>query len=1292
MTTTIDDLRSYLDQISIRDAHRLSRALDVIVTHQQKKLPVDKHISRFENDLAQALDQQTKKAAAFPVVSFPDALPVSQKRDDIAALIQAHQVVVIAGETGSGKTTQIPKILLSIGRGLKGRIAHTQPRRIAARTVASRIADELAVPLGSVVGYQVRFHDQSDSNTYIKLMTDGVLLAEIQHDPLLLAYDTIIVDEAHERSLNIDFLLGYLKQLLSKRADLKLIVTSATIDVSRFSEHFNRAPVVEVSGRTFPVATLYRPWHDADEDLTTAVVNAVDEIISHYPPGDILIFMSGEREIREVSHELKKAEFPHLEILPLYARLSIAEQNRIFNGHKGRRVILATNVAETSITVPGIKYVIDPGYARISRYSFRTKVQRLPVEAISQASANQRKGRCGRTSDGVCFRLYAEEDFNQRPEFTDPEILRTNLAAVILQMLHMRLGDVRHFPFLDKPDNRLISDGFKLLEEVRAVAANGKVTASGRQLSQLPIDPRLGAVILAAQKLGCLHEALIIVAALSIQDPRERPADKKQAADEKHRRFWDEHSDFTAYLNLWNYYEEQRQALSQNQLRKLCQKEYINFLRMREWRDLHHQLKLASKKLGFKENVGAVNYESLHKAIICGYLTHIGLRDKEQSGRDYEGTRQKRFMVFPGSSQAKKKHQWLVAAEFIETSQLYAHCVAKIEPEWVLEYGEHLIKRHYFEPHYDVKAGQVRAFVRTSLFGLVLQEKKRVAYGHIDEKQASEVFIREALVEGKYRGKGEFFQHNQALIAEVHELEAKSRRRDILVDDQQIFDFYQQRVPENISNLKGFEYWRQQAERDKPDVLYLDKSLLMLHSAAAISEQQYPKYIQAGDYTLEVHYQFEPGHAHDGVNVKVPVEILHAINDLVLEWTVPGVRRDKCIALVKALPKSIRKHFVPVPQYVDRALSRLKPGKQKLSHALGEALSCLGQVKIEADMWDESQLDDFYQVNIQVVDDKGSVIDQSRDIQQLRQKYRARVQKTLASVGDGIEKTGLTQWSFGELEATISLDKGSVKIKAYPALISGTDSVDLKILDNPDEAYYKTRQALLRLASIECAQTVKYLKKQLLKGKDLGLTLVNIGARAAVVDDIILASIDDAIFTDHEMPRNEATFQALLSQGKSRIVACAETYEALLSQSLNLAVGIKKQIKSSKNPLAIALAANDIQQQLDNLFYPHFLVETPLEHIQQYPRFLEAIVLRLDKVPQNPSRDGLWSKSLREFWQWHTDRLAKEGTWSYRLNPEWQSYRWMLEELRVSLFAQTLKTRMPVSEKRVKKQWENSLR
>ncbi len=1298
MPATAQALDAALQTVLLKDAAELSKLWHAIRQREAREEPSDRLLSRFLQRLQRSQAAVLQKQQKLPQVTYPEDLPISGKREEIAELIQAHQVVILAGETGSGKTTQLPKICLEMGRGVRGVIGHTQPRRIAAVTVASRIAEELGEPIGQSVGYQVRFSDQTVADTAIKLMTDGILLAEIQSDPLLLRYDTIIIDEAHERSLNIDFLLGYLKRILPKRADLKVIITSATIDLEKFSRHFGDAPVIEVSGRTYPVEINYRPRSDEQDDQAEAIISAIEEILTlpRSSTGDILVFLSGERDIRETAQAIRKAQFPHLEVLPLYARLSLAEQRRVFQNHIGRRVVLATNVAETSITVPGIGYVIDPGYARISRYSARTQVQRLPIEPISQASANQRAGRCGRVSNGVCFRLYDEKDFDNRPAFTDAEILRTNLASVILQMLHIGIGDIRKFPFVDPPDAPLIRDGYKLLEELQAVDARGLLTPLGRKLAALPIDPRLARMTLEAERQGALSEVLIIVSALTIQDPRERPADKQQAADEKHRRFWHEQSDFFGFLNLWQYVEEQRQALSQSQWRRQCQKEFLNFLRLREWRDLHHQMRLAIRNLGFKENAQPAAPDAVHKALLAGLLGNIGSKSDDASEYDYLGARNRKFSIFPGSSQFKKRPQWVMAAEMLETSKLYAHNVARIEPEWLLPLAEHLIKHHYYEPHYNSKTGQVLCYDRLTLFGLVIADKKQVNYNKIDPADARLVFIRSALVEGRYlkakqRNLGQFFAHNQAQVAEVEKLEAKSRRRDILVEDEVFYNFYNERIPAEVNNLAGFEHWRKKAEASDPDLLKIPRALLMQHAAREITEVQFPDSLRLDGLELPLFYHFEPGHADDGVSLGVPASILHSVPSARLDWLVPGLLRDKCIALIKALPKQWRKKFVPVPHYVDQLLPRLKPCNRPLTQVLAEELGRLVGETLPDDLWRDVVLDEFYRMNIQVLDDRQRVIDRSRDLKHLQALYREHVQSGLQSAGAEIERKNLTGWDFGTLESSVTLRKAGINVKAFPALVKEPNGVALRVLDNPLDAAYVSRRGVVGLIARDLKETVNYLLQKLLKNKDIGLAVVNLGPRREVAEDLIFAAIHAACIADAELPKDKTAFDQAVQRGRADVAARAEELEALLLGLLNRLVIIKKAIKVSKNPLAIAGAVADINLQLEHLIYPGFLFETPAEWLWQLPRYLDAVQIRLEKAPQNLQKDKLMTYTLQDLWQKHADRLAGEGKASYADNAAWQQYRWMLEELRVSLFAQTLKTRVPVSEKRLAKVWQDSL-
>lgn len=1313
MTVEWSNIKQQIDNAMTRDQHRLRRRLQEIEKLARMGKDYLPQLQKWEQQLLASLTlvKQRQLSAAIPIV-FPD-LPVSEKREEIAELISRNQVVVLAGETGSGKTTQIPKICLALGRGALGMIGHTQPRRIAAHTVASRIAEELQSNLGDKVGYQVRFSDQSNEQTLIKVMTDGILLAEIQHDRFLSRYDTLIIDEAHERSLNIDFLLGYLKQLLPRRPDLKVIITSATIDVQRFAQHFDNAPVIEVSGRTYPVDVWYRPPLDAanddsdsndrDDDQYQSIVDAIHEIDlyekgKHQRGGDILVFMSGERDIREAANAIRKAQFPHLEVIPFYARLSLAEQQKVFAPHHGRRIVLATNVAETSITVPGIRYVIDPGFARISRYSYRTKVQRLPIEPISRASANQRKGRCGRVSEGICIRLYSEEDFNARPEFTDAEILRTNLAAVILQMLQLRMGDIHDFPFIDSPDHRLISDGFKLLEELQAVDSKNQLTPIGQKLTQLPVDPRFARMLIAAQEYHCVREVLIIISALSVQDPRERPVEKQQAADQYHRRFWTENSDFMAYVNLWDYFENLRQTLTQNQLRKQCKKEFLSYLRLREWRDIHHQLRLTFKNLQLKENTEAANYDAIHWALLTGLLGNLGFNAEE---REYLGARNRKFSIFPGSSLVKKTPKWIMAAELLETSKLYAHTVAKIEPEWALRAAEHLVKRQYFEPHYDSRSGQVMAYEKVSLYGLVLIEKKSVSYSRVDAAQCREVFIRAALVEGQYskypkrkqaqrvKPHTDFFTHQQALLKELDDLESKARRRDILADEQVLFDFYDERIPHHVINLAGFEAWRKKAEQDNPQLLYIERERLMRHGAGDVTEAQFPNELEWRGMVFPLTYHFEPGHKDDGVSIHVPVSLLHQVPESRLDWLVPGMLRDKCINLIKSLPKNLRKHFVPVPDVVDKALAAMAPDNKPLIDALTLQLKRQSSVDIPGDAWQSAGLDNFYRFNIKMMDDRGQCIASDRDLTVLRERYRAQVQQNIQSAATNIERDNIMSWDFDDLPRSVQLQRAGISIRAYPALVDKQTRVALQVLDNPQRAQHLTQRGIARLYLLESTPAVKYLQKELLKGQELALSVAGVGNREQVVDDILMATFCQLCVPDQSvLPRNRQEFDQRIHAVRDRLVVHAQEIASTLVASLVLLVDVRKQLKQQKNALALAFTLTDIQQQLQQLFFPGLVYNTPPEWLLQYPRYLRAIGARLEKALLNPQKDRLAIAEIQPAWQRLTDYLAKEGDYHLAQNPLLQTYRWWIEELRVSLFAQTLKTQVPISTKRLDKQWQ----
>jgi len=1294
--TGVDEktLRKAIRGCMSRDRFRFSRQLKNIEQRRRKGKLVDRDLQRLETKVLASAALVEARSQLLSPLSFPEALPVSARREEIRDAIAANQLVIIAGETGSGKTTQLPKICLEMGRGIQGLIGHTQPRRIAARTVAQRIAEEVNTPLGELVGYQVRFQDHSNDNTLVKLMTDGILLAEIQHDRLLNRYDTLIIDEAHERSLNIDFLLGYLKQLLPKRPDLKVIITSATIDVERFSKHFNDAPVIEVSGRTWPVEINYRPLQE-DEELASGIANTLEELLRLPQRGDVLVFLSGEREIREAAKEIRQRDFPHLDVLPLYARLSLAEQTKVFKAHRGTRVVLATNVAETSLTVPGIRYVIDSGYARISRYSYRTKVQRLPIEAVSQASANQRSGRCGRVSEGVCVRLYSEQDYLQRPEFTDPEIVRTNLAAVILQMMRLGIGSVRDFPFIEPPDSRLINDGFLLLKELDAVDGQERLTSTGKPLSQFPVDPRMGRMLLAGAEQGSLREVLIIVAMLSIQDPRERPADKRQAADEKHRQWLDKDSDFISILNLWQHFEEQRQALTRNQFAKYCKKSFVSYLRMVEWRDLHHQLHTSCRDLGLEYKKQAADTDSIHKALLTGLLSHIGFRHES---REYLGTRNRKFHVFPGSGLAKKPPKWVMAIELLETTRLFAHHCASFNEEWLPQLAAHLVKKSHSEAHYHAARGQVMAYEKQSLYGLTIVERQKVEFGKIDAKQARQVFIQSALVEGLYgnsrsggrRGssnkKVAFFAHNTAILSDLHELEDRLRRRDILADESALQAFYDELLPAEVVGLASFERWRKGVEQSEPQLLYVNRELLTQNQPLESEEAQFPKSLSWAGHDYQLHYLFEPGNEQDGVSVDLSIEHLNQVPRYRFDWLVPGLLREKCIALMKGLPKQWRKHFVPVPSFVDKVLPLLTADNRPLHEGLAKQLKRLSGVDVPSDCWAPEKLEAYYRMNFRLFDEQGKLLESVRDLELLKSQYRDRVQATIRQ-GDssaGLEKLGLTQWDFGELPELSVIKKDKHEIRAYPALNDDSDSVSLRMYDTPELAKNKTRAALVRLAILENVSSAKYLRKSLFKGQDLQLKAARLPDRKTLCEDIIFAAFRIACFEGQAIPRDQPSFAACIKQGKPNIVTIANELESLLlKQAVNLKAlyGLIGE-HGSRFPEVV----QDVQAQLAALYAPDFVLHTSMRWLRQFPRYTQAALIRMEKRLGEGAKDSGLMAEMAGFWQqWQTLQSDAEE-YSESILDELEAFRYMIEEYRVSCFAQQLKTIAPVSAKRLQKQ------
>ncbi|MFC6668886.1 ATP-dependent RNA helicase HrpA [Marinobacterium aestuariivivens] len=1293
MTIDIQTLRLQLERSQCSDRTALERRLQKLEKRLQQRLPADRMAGQFEAALEASIARVEARAGRLGRIDYP-SLPVSQRRDEIARLIADNQVVVVAGETGSGKTTQLPKICLELGFGCRGLIGHTQPRRLAARTVANRIAEELHSPLGDKVGYQVRFTEQVSEQSLIKLMTDGILLAETQRDPLLERYEVIIIDEAHERSLNIDFLLGYLKRILPRRPDLKLIITSATIDLERFSRHFDGAPIIEVSGRTYPVEVLYRPLTDRGEeqqdiDQQQAILEAVEEIVllerqQKKAPGDMLVFLSGEREIRETAETLRRAQLRDTEVMPLYARLSLAEQNRVFQGERGpgRRIVLATNVAETSVTVPGIRYVIDPGQARISRYSYRAKVQRLPIEPISQASANQRAGRCGRVAEGVCIRLYAREDFDARPRFTDAEIRRTNLAAVILQMLSLRLGDIAEFPFIDPPDSRFINDGYKLLEELGAVDEARGITPQGRQLAKLPVDPRIGRMVLEGARQEALREVLVVASALSCQDPRERPLEKQQAADEKHRLYADEESDFVTMLNLWNLYEEQRQALSQNQLRKYCQKHFLSFMRMREWRDVHRQLHIIARELELRENREPAAADALHKSLLAGLLSQIGMR---QENKEYLGARNRRFHLFPASTLFRKPPKWVMSAELVETSKLYARMNAAIKPEWVEPLARHLVKRTYLEPHWEKKRAQVVASEQVTLYGLIIVPRRKVHYGKIDPVVSHEIFIRSALVEGEYETRAGFFHHNRQLLAGVEELEAKSRRRDLLVDEDTLFDFYADRLAENggqdLVNGAGFERWRKQVELGDPQILFLTEKDVLQRSAGHVTAKAYPERIRLEGVELPLSYHFEPGSSLDGVTLDLPLAMLNGLSTTRLDWLVPGMLEDKCVAILKGLPKQLRKHFVPIPDYVRAFVERVVFADGDLYEALSLHLRRMNGVLVEPAELRKVPLEDHYRMNLRLLDENGRSLASERDPQVLIKRFGKAAEQALRSgPGDQWGRGGIQSWDFDALPESVELRQaGGIRLEAYPALRDCGESVELHVCASRDQAHFESRQGIARLAMLELAAVIRQLKRDLPHLSESLLYTGTLFDKNGLVDAILMQALMQLLDLDASLPRTESDYRERLERARGDLWDRARAMAIFVRDCHQACHRIRKQL-GGKIPLQAATVLNDIKSQLSALITAGYLVETPWAHLQHYPRYLEAIERRLEKYQRDLNRERLLSDQLQQLWsryraQWERNR--SQGVFDVRL----EAFRWMLEEYRVSLFAQQLGTRMPVSEK-----------
>lgn len=1283
---------SQLDVCNQQEAARIIRRVG-----RTKGKPGQKDLEHMASWLEQGLEKVRQRQALHRPASFPPGLPVSDRVDDISEAIRNHQVVIIAGETGSGKTTQIPKICLNHGRGVRGLIGHTQPRRIAARSVAARIAEELGEQVGQQIGYQVRFTDNTSDASRVKVMTDGILLAEIQHDRFLDRYDTLIIDEAHERSLNIDFLLGYLKQLLPKRPDLKVIITSATIEVDRFSEFFDQAPVIEVSGRTFPVDVRYRPLtgdeDDRDQGWTDGVLSAIEEIEQHerkekQPPGDVLVFLPGEREIRALSKVLRHAELRHTEVLPLYSRLSNQEQNRVFQAHKGRRLVLSTNVAETSLTVPGIRYVIDTGVARISRYSVRSKIQRLPIEPISQASANQRAGRCGRVAPGICFRLYDETDFLNRPEYTDPEILRTNLASVILQMATSGLGDIQNFPFLEAPDRRQVNDGYKLLEELSAVDDKRRVSRLGRTMARLPLDPRLARMLVTAAEQGSLSEVLIVIAGLSVQDPRERPQDKQQAADQAHAPFNDKESDFATLLNIWNWFEEQRQEQSQNQLKRLCQKTFLSWMRMREWRDIHRQLTLICREQKLALNKQPASYESMHKAILAGLLGHVAVKVEK---REYLATRNRKVMIFPGSKVAKSGPKWIVAAEIVETSKVFARMVAAIQPEWVEPLAGHVVKHHFFEPHWEQKRAQVMGYEKVTLYGLDIVAKRRIPYAKVDPEECRNLFIRRALVEGDYHSKAPFIARNREMLDTVENLEKKTRRRDLLVDDEVLVAFYDQRLPKDIVSGRHFENWWKGLSADELRKLELTEADVLQRPLDQGAAEQYPDYLEWEGVKYPLSYEFEPTSERDGVTLQVPLMALKQIPSRRLEWLVPGLLREKCIALVKGLPKSLRRNFVPVPDFVDAALANMQPGNEPLALKLGDQLRRMTGVQIDPQAWPEDELPRHLRMNLRVTGDKGKVVAESRDTDDLQAKLEGRAEAALASATSDDDHSKVpkefSDWQFGKMPEQVQTEKGGMQVTVYPALEDlGKQVRSIRCLDRLT-AEDTMRRGIARLIINRFGNTLADLERKLPRFKQSALMFAPVGQAKVLLDDLLLSAVMQH-FLPGTLPRDEESFIKVFDAHRGDFVPALEQADEHLFQAMSGYQKVAKQLKGKIN-LSLAQSMADLKFQLQHLVYPGFLVATPSQWLERFGVYFEAALIRLEKMPREMGREREFLHTIEPLWARYASKLEQQKRQGVR-DPELELYRWMLEEFRVSFFAQQLGTAMTVSAKRLDKQWQST--
>ena len=1263
--------------------------------------------TRLAQQKASSKEQTEPKKVTHPRLRPMPGLPVSQRADEIVEAIRKNRVLILCGETGSGKTTQLPKLCVLAGRGRKGMIAHTQPRRIAASSIAKRLAEETGTELGQWVGFKIRFTDRTQHGAQVKLMTDGILLAETQGDPLLKAYDTIIIDEAHERSINIDFLLGYLKGLLKKRPDLKVIVTSATIDSERFAKHFadekgRPAPVLTVSGRTYPVEIRYRPIEVEDEtddkSLMNAISDACDEL-TREGPGDILVFLPGEREIREAAEALMRSQPPTTEILPLYARLSAAEQEKVFKTSDKRRIVLSTNVAETSITVPGIHYVVDTGLARVKRYSYRNKVDQLLIEPVSQASANQRSGRCGRVADGICIRLYSEEDFARRSAFTDSEIMRTNLASAILRMKSLKLGDVRAFPFVQAPPNRAIVDGISLLKELNALDDRERLTEVGRALSKLPVDPKVARMLLAAKDNGALSEVLIIASALSVQDPRERPLDRQEAADNVHRSMADDKSDFTTFVKLWRYVQNAMEHKESN--RKLTEEFRRKFLsprRLREWRDVYRQLKELTAELGWKLNEKEANYEQVHTSLLTGLLGNLGYKIPEAEARaaPFLGARGIKFFIWPGSPRVKKCGRWIMAAELVETSKLFARTVADVDPQWIERVGAHLIKKSYSEPHWEKKASAVMAMEKGTVYGLTVYSQRKVTYTDKDPALCRELFIREALVNGEFETAAPFFRHNQQLVREIRNLEHKARRLDVLVDDELIVQFYDAILPEEVVSGVTFEQWRRKAEKDNPRLLYLSKDELMRHEASGITTEYFPKTMEMKGVQMPLTYHFEPGSPRDGVTLAVPLYALNLVDEVRTQWLVPGMLKEKVQLLIKSLPQRYRRHCVPLADYAKGFALRAASvaGEKPLLQVLCDDIESQCSVRPKVEDFRLEQLPAHLTMNFKILDEYGRQIDMGRNLASLKSELGQQAQKSFQEVASQDAEISqecdrpITEWNFGELPEIMEIKRKGQSLIGHPALVDHDDCCSIEVFDDPHEAARQHKRGLLRLFKLQLREQLRYLERNL-------KTLQSVQMQASMVEP--LSKVFDSFETMREavidtaltqcamiepLPGNAEEFEVRRQDAKGKLNLIAQEISSLLAQIVALTAQVVKKQKLCSDKWVL----EDINHQLSGLFFKDFLLKIGYLHLAHYPRYLNAILVRLEKRREDPEKDAQKMRDVNRFVTLYEREIAnRKGVADSRL----EEFRWMIEELRVSLFAQKLRTPMPVSVKRLDKVWSS---